>query len=80
MNLRPSVKELTIKSISIKDAPKINTNAPAVKNTLNNGNSLFADILLHHEYLVNDYIISLFSCCLIRHYTVKSLQLLDPLV
>ncbi len=50
MNLRPSVKELTIKSTSINDAPKINTNAPAVKNTLNNGNSLFSGILLHHEY------------------------------
>ncbi len=53
MNLRPSVNSCTIKSISINTAPKIRTNIPDLKNTLNNGNSLSLDILFHH-YIVND--------------------------
>jgi hypothetical protein len=31
-------------------APKINIIAPAVKNALNNGNSLFSVISFHHKY------------------------------
>ncbi|MBA3749919.1 MAG: hypothetical protein H0X03_03330 [Nitrosopumilus sp.] len=50
ISLRPSVNECTIKSIIINDAPAIRTIIPIVKNTLNNGNSLFVDISFHHNY------------------------------
>jgi hypothetical protein len=46
---RPSVKECTIKSIIMKEMPKIKTMIPTVKNTLNSGNSFFVDILFHHD-------------------------------
>jgi hypothetical protein len=49
-NLNPSVNELTIISISINDIPKTSIIAPAEKNTLNNGNSLFSTILFHRKH------------------------------
>jgi hypothetical protein len=49
-NLNPSVNEFTIISMSINAAPKKNIIAPAVKNALNNGNSLFSAISFHHKH------------------------------
>ena len=49
-NLNPSVNEFMIISISMNAAPKINIITPAVKNALNNGNSLFSAISFHHKY------------------------------
>jgi hypothetical protein len=49
-NFNPSVNEFTIMSISINAAPKTNIIAPAVKNALNNGNSLFSTISFHHKH------------------------------
>ena len=49
-NLNPSVNELTIISISINDTPKTSIIAPAEKNTLNKGKSLFSTISFHHKH------------------------------
>jgi hypothetical protein len=49
-NLKPSVNEFTITSINTNAAPKTSINAPAVKNALNNGNSLFSGILSHRKH------------------------------